>query len=77
MEAAPLLQAPFRLVRVKAAWSLRHRLDLNSPAGQELSTMLAYSLDQPTGAFRWANYLNETNRAAEALTWYLDNRMLL
>lgn len=66
----PLLTAPFRLARVKAAWVLRHEVDLNSPVGQELSALLRYSLDQPTGAFRWANYLNEQGRPQEALSWY-------
>jgi len=66
----PVLQAPYRLARIKAAWALRREIDLTSPAGQELSALLSYSLDQPTGAFRWANYLNETGKPAEALTWY-------
>ncbi len=66
----PLLQAPFRIARVRAAWALRDEIDLRSPVGQELSTMLRGGLDQPTGAFRWANYLNGQNRPQEALAWY-------
>lgn len=66
----PLLHAPYRLARVKAAWALRHEIDLKSPVGQELSHLLAYSLDQPTGAFRWANLLNEIGKPAEAVDWY-------
>lgn len=66
----PILQAPYRLARIKAAWALRHEIDLTSPVGQELSTLLASHLDQPTGAFRWANYLTETGRPEQALQWY-------
>ncbi len=66
----PALSAPYRVVRVKAAWALRQGLDLTSPAGQELSAMLTYSLDQPTGAFRWANYLTETGQPEQALSWF-------
>jgi tetratricopeptide (TPR) repeat protein len=66
----PCLQAPYRIVRVKAAWALRRGLDLTSPVGQELSALLTYNLDQPTGAFRWANYLTETGKPDQALAWY-------
>ncbi len=66
----PLLHAPYRLARVKAAWALRHEIDLQSPVGRELSDLLVYSLDQPTGAFRWANFLNETGKPGQALSWY-------
>jgi tetratricopeptide (TPR) repeat protein len=66
----PLLQAPYRLARVKAAWTLRQEIELTSPAGLELANLLRYSLDQPTGAFRWANFLNETGKPQEALAWY-------
>ncbi|MBI4578992.1 MAG: tetratricopeptide repeat protein, partial [Planctomycetes bacterium] len=66
----PALQAPYRLVRAKAAWALRRQIDLQSPAGQELSALLTYNLDQPTGAFRWANFLTETGRPDQALAWY-------
>lgn len=64
------LTSSSRLVRVKAAWALRRQLPDNSPARQELIASMNYSQDQPTGAFQWAQFLVDSHRPGEALSWY-------
>ena len=67
---SPALASPHRLVRIKAAWALRHRLDLASPAGRDLLAFLAYNQDQPLGAFQWATLRADGGELEEALPWY-------
>lgn len=73
-----LLASPSRLVRVKAAWALRHRQPWQSPlaspearkAHADLTEMLTLNQDQPLGAFRWAQYLVDTGKPQESIPWY-------
>lgn len=67
---AAKLQSPSRLVRIKAAWALRARLDLQSPAGTDLMGLLAVSRDQPTGALHQATLWMDRGQAQDALPWY-------
>lgn len=73
-QVAPLLVAmlvdPSRLVRIKAAWALRRRLDLSSPPGRELTAFLDCRQDQPMGAYQQARFLVDRNRVQEALSWF-------
>jgi len=71
--AGPLsgkLASSHRAVRVKAAWALRQRVDVESPAGRDLMAYLDYKKDQPLGAFQWGMFCEDTGRADEALPWY-------
>jgi len=67
---AAKLQSPSRLVRVKAAWGLRTRLDLDSTAGKDLVGLLATHQDQPTGALHQAALWMDRGQTQEALPWY-------
>jgi len=62
--------SPHRLVRIKAAWTMRSQWQPDSLAAQDLNRFIQYNWDQPTGAFQWANLLADTNRAEESLPWY-------
>ena len=64
------LQSSSRLVRLKAAWSLRTRLDLNSPAGKDLMGLLAINQDQPTGALHQATLWLDRGQSQQALPWF-------
>jgi tetratricopeptide (TPR) repeat protein len=52
----PLLDDPFRNVRVAAAWALRDSLDLTTRAGRELLHMLALNADQPSGQMQLGHF---------------------
>jgi tetratricopeptide (TPR) repeat protein len=67
---AAKLSSPRRLVRVKAAWALRDRLEPSLAAFQELDDYLRYNEDQPLGAFQRANWLMDLGRPSDALAWY-------
>lgn len=52
----PLLEDPFRSVRVAAAWALVDTLDLKSKAGKELVHMLDLGSDQPLGRMQLSQF---------------------
>lgn len=66
----PHLDHDVRLVRIKAAWALRHDLDLDTEAGRDLLAYLRINQDQPLGAFQWAHFHADRGHPGEALPWF-------
>lgn len=64
------LISPSRLVRLKAASALRNELEPGHRALQDLERYLRLHVDQPVGAFQYANYLAERGQPSEALPWF-------
>lgn len=67
---APRLDHPNRLVRIKAAWALRHTLDLETPAGRELLARIRVHQDQPLGALQWAHFYADRDQPQRAVPWF-------
>jgi tetratricopeptide (TPR) repeat protein len=55
-QVTPLLEDPFRNVRVTAAWALRDSVDLSSAAGKDLLHMLNLNADQPSGQMQLGHF---------------------
>lgn len=67
---APKLDHPSRLVRVKAAWAMRREIQPGRQAWEDLLAFLQHNLDQPLGAFQWANFLADRGRGEESMPWF-------
>jgi Flp pilus assembly protein TadD len=67
---AERLNDPVRAVRIDAAWTLRHTIDTNSPAGSDLMAYLHHNQDEPSGALQLGVFYLDRGDAATALDYF-------